>query len=294
MKKRDMGGAEKIGQTAKFVAHLRSFSDVEFAGDIARAFNTARTFNSILKQMKGVRKSDLMLLAPNIEARHKGVDYLVQQAGNKNVLEIAAGLSPRGLATAIKNPNVTYIETDLPNMIDGKVAFCLDKLDGKRLLNHTFMALNAMSAGDFMGVRKHLKDGPVTVVSEGLFPYLSHSEKVQVAWNVNSLLRERGGVWITPDTFTRERYEAIVSFTPELAKMISIISGVTDRDLLANAFDSLDSVLDFFGNLGFRAEMRCLKEIAGHIMTRRYIEPENQFKVTAMLGSGRVLELEVK
>ena len=86
-------GNEKISPTAWTIAHRRIFTDIPYSKAI---------FNEIerLRRLQGVDIPDELKspeIAPQIEARYKLVSKLLAQNHVEQVLEIAAGFSPRGL-----------------------------------------------------------------------------------------------------------------------------------------------------------------------------------------------------
>ncbi|WP_430461642.1 class I SAM-dependent methyltransferase [Thalassolituus sp. LLYu03] len=91
---------------------------VTLAGRIANAALTP--VNAFLKGVAGASIDTFLL------QRHSVIDHLVSQLieeqGVEQVVEIAAGLSPRGYRLRKRFPHITYLEADLPGMARRKGA----------------------------------------------------------------------------------------------------------------------------------------------------------------------------
>jgi O-methyltransferase involved in polyketide biosynthesis len=92
------------------------------------------------------------------------------------------------------------------------------------------------------------------VLCEGLIGYLTREETGRVADNVRRLIDEfKGGWWIVPDfAFKTE----IRNLPPERIRLREAITGVTQRQLDASAFEDTDDLASFLGRLGFEAQVR--------------------------------------
>ena len=108
---------EKISTTAKLVAHIRAFTDIPFAKEIAAASGAEKDFQTLAGQ-----SAEFMThFAFNWGARYKTTDQIIARYDITQVLEIAAGLPPRGLAMT-ENPDVLYLATDLPEILEQEKA----------------------------------------------------------------------------------------------------------------------------------------------------------------------------
>jgi O-methyltransferase involved in polyketide biosynthesis len=133
-------------------------------------------------------------------SRYKSLDQLLAASGCTNVLELAAGLSFRGLDLA-RNSSVFYIDTDLPEIAALK-SDLIAKLHAQACHGTLRVrALNALDAVGFEATVKAFPAGPIAIANEGLLVYLDEREKAQLAANVRAALRTRGGVWLTADVY---------------------------------------------------------------------------------------------
>jgi O-methyltransferase involved in polyketide biosynthesis len=117
-----MTSSSRISPTAHYTAQVwfrNGLADPAFAtreGEKLRRLLVP--FNAISRRL-GSPTLDGMLLA-----RHRVIDHLLERAIEANVvdqvIEVAAGLSPRGWRMTRVHPTLRYIEADLPGMIARK------------------------------------------------------------------------------------------------------------------------------------------------------------------------------
>lgn len=135
------------------------------------------------RALSGISLEALML------ARHRGIDALLAQAIDEGrvgqVIEIAAGLSPRGWAFSKRyGKKLTYLETDLPQMAATKRRL----LDGAGLLSkqHRVLDLNALRTegpDSLAAIAAQLNPEKGTaIITEGLMNYLSPTQ-ARFVWN---------------------------------------------------------------------------------------------------------------
>ncbi len=132
-----------------------------------------------------------------LRARHLALDTLLEQALDSGevgqVVEIAAGLSPRGWRFCARHPELRYVEADLPAMAARKREV-LDK-HGLSSPNHRVVALDARldeGPGSLSALaEQHLDpDKGVAVITEGLLSYLP-KEAVEGLWTRTARLGAR-------------------------------------------------------------------------------------------------------
>jgi O-methyltransferase involved in polyketide biosynthesis len=133
-----------------------------------RLFWTLRPGNALLEWV-GRPSLDSMLLA-----RHRTIDRLIAGAIESGavgqVVEVAAGFSPRGFQFARRYPGLRYLETDLPAQADAKRRILDDA--GLRAPGHEVVALDALKDASFDDLLQHLDPTVGTVlITEGLLNY---------------------------------------------------------------------------------------------------------------------------
>jgi O-methyltransferase involved in polyketide biosynthesis len=243
---------EKISPTAKFVAHLRTFTDIPFAKEIADESAAERTY----QQLAGESKESLIRLSPYWEARYKATDRIITQRGITQILEVAAGLSPRGLAMT-ENPDVVYVVTDLPQILDQEKAIAeaiLARLNSSRPNLH-FETANALDPESLLRASTVFgSDRPVAIVTEGLLPYLNREEKTVLASNIYELFRRYRGVWVASDVHTRQYWEATLWLDEKRRERHNRIASSTGSDLESNLFADENDLRSYFDKAGFQIE----------------------------------------
>lgn len=253
----------KISPTAKLVAYFRQFSDIPFAADVAALIHAEDVFNDLL-QGTDLTPEFVNWAAPLAEARYKSVVSAIKREGITQVLELASGLSLRGLAMT-EDPEYTYVETDLPGITEEKqqiISIIKSNQALRERHNLFFQAVNILSEPQISSAIRHFSPShPVAVVHEGLFQYLSMSEKETAARHIHPVLSRFGGVWITPDFETKAELERRSHTHSQRQKLAQAVTGATQRDLYNAAFDNQEQIADFFSRLGF--QLRSSPQIDG-------------------------------
>ncbi len=150
--------------------------------------------------------ADLLLLLNNdigianaTGARHLALTYLVEEILGeieeqpKVIVEIAGGFSPRAFNLAKKYPQIKVIEVDQPGVIAVKQER-LRRMWGDILPKNIFWLsadLAATKLSDLVG--EHAID---IVIAEGVLPYFTPSEIIQIAASVRASLVSNG-IFIT-------------------------------------------------------------------------------------------------
>ena len=172
-----MSGSERISPTAYATGYFwyrQGLSHPALATPQGRRIDrVARTLLAGTRLFGGISMSALML------ARHRGIDHVLAEAIERGrvgqVIEIAAGLSPRGWDLKRRfGQKLKYIETDLPHMVALKRRLLGD--GGLLTPGHQVLELDALA-----------EDGPqslaalaatldpkagTAIVTEGLMNYL--------------------------------------------------------------------------------------------------------------------------
>ena len=212
------------------------------------------------------------------EARFRAVSRLVEEKGAAQVLELAAGLSPRGMEFARRG--VVYVEADLAESMATKrelVTAILGSVpDGLHLC-----AASVIDRAQVLECCSPFGEGrPVAVTAEGLLRYLTFEEKTQLAANVHEILRRYGGWWITPDIHLKSWAQR------QTAAYRQSETETLGRSLDANYFADLDDAQRFFEACGFSVESRPLLEGLGGP-----IAPAQKEEVLAELRDRRIFVL---
>jgi O-methyltransferase involved in polyketide biosynthesis len=187
--------AGDLGVTALYTGHAWKWGD--FAG--AELFATRQgksvfdATNLVMGAARLVRR-DLPSLRHGLVQRHAIIDRILDEAraaGCGQVLELAAGLSPRG-AAATADPALRYVEVDLPAMIAHKRAL-LDRSERGRAIA---ARPNLVLVGEDVAALDpgaHLVPGPVLVIAEGLAMYLDAAAQTTLWTRLAAAIRDRPG-----------------------------------------------------------------------------------------------------
>ena len=248
-----MGDFEQISLTARLAAHMRRFSGLSFAEEVAERLRARETFDALLRD-HGMSPDELLWYAPVFELRYRSVTAAMRALGATQVLEQASGVSLRGLEMT-RDPAITSVETDLPGLTEEKAALIADLRREHELPDHGnlhVVAANALDAGELAAAADCLRPGaPTAIVTEGLLLYLSREEMETVARNVRDLLGRFPGAWITPDFPIRAD---VGNVSERQRRFRDIIAGATERRMYDNAFADTDELARFLADLGLTAE----------------------------------------
>ncbi|MFA5047824.1 MAG: non-canonical purine NTP pyrophosphatase [Patescibacteria group bacterium] len=261
----DKNGYEKIAPTAWSVAYGRAQADIKYAQEIFDELDavvkpTDPLGIEYLERAKGLK------IAPRFEARHKLINRLINENKTGQILEIASGLTPRGLAIAEENPSLCYVEVDLSDMASHKrklLKVLFDKGRARPQKNLFIEDGDALDYDSLVAATRHFKNEPVVIIQEGLLRYMNFDQKIIVAKNVHRLLEKFGGVWITPDvTLARileQREEGEVN-----RSLVESLSGININN---NTFESEQAAAEFFESLGFTVEKHSFWEIIDELVS---------------------------
>ncbi len=247
MKKLQASDFDKIIHTAFMVSLARQFTDIPYAKELAQLVEAQR-----LVELSGPQNQDKsVLLTARVEARYKAINQVMAQYQITQVLELASGLLPRGLFMSC-DPNIIFIESDLPTMIRCKQQL-VQQLVGERPNLH-FLEIDVTSRpSQFLKSALALKAGqPVMILCEGLLTHLNAAEKQLVCANVREMLYSYGGVWITPDFIDTASLVQSLQDNPDLQKLLQTGINLTGRSLVDNNFGTLDQARQFAYEQGFR------------------------------------------
>ena len=121
--------------------------------------------------------------------RHAMIDHLTSHEEPDRVLELAAGLSRRGLSMS-ENPALTFVEVDLPHVMSKKEALIIRNSRVSMPDNLVWIAEDVRT----FDLRHHLADSSRRVViSEGLVMYLNAVEQASLWSRISEALRSLGG-----------------------------------------------------------------------------------------------------
>lgn len=227
---------ESIIPTAIVTSYPRIFTDIPYEKEIFSKIGEENVKNVFLDKM----------LAPELEARYKLANKLLNITGIKQVLELASGYSSRGLYYSKRG--YTYVEMDLPLMVEEKRRILKEMLENFSSLH--LVSGNALQEKDYKQVIPYFdKNQELVIINEGLLRYLTFEEKKIVAENIYQTLSTFGGYWITCDVTPKKFIEHQNSNLPTLN---TNLNGITSRNNLNERFEDINHVREFFSDTGFK------------------------------------------
>jgi O-methyltransferase involved in polyketide biosynthesis len=241
----------RISVTAKVSAYYRKFSDIAFAAEVATLIGADQAFAEIVRA-HALEPDKLTFYAPMFEARYKSITQLIAECGATQVLELASGYSLRGLDLT-QTSSIHYVETDLREVVATKLDLLEDvrrRHDLAPSPSHAVTSADVRDLGQLqLAAAGFDRSRPLVVLCEGLVGYLTREETECLTRNVHDLLAEfAGGSWIVPDfAFKTE----LRDLPPERIRLREAITGVTQRQLDASAFEDSDDLAAFLHGVGF-------------------------------------------
>lgn len=202
---------ETISPTAHYTGYVwfaHGHSHEAFATSRGRVmYRALRAPNATAKAL-GFPTLEGMLLA-----RHRLIDlrltHMIETGEISQVIEIAAGLSPRGWRFMRQFPALTYLEADLPHMVEHKRA-----LLAKAGASHRVVPLDALAESALDDLVATLDPSKGTaIITEGLVNYFDR-ETVAGMWRrfARALSRFRRGIYFS-DVMLRDTNDDLLTNT---------------------------------------------------------------------------------
>lgn len=133
-------------------------------------------------------------LKHNLLHRHTAIDTLIRRSPCRQVIEIAAGFSPRGCMFSA-DPAYSYFEVDLPEVVTLKRAQLAQSAAGRAILARPNLAL---LEGDItrLDFSRPFARVPTFVVSEGIMMYFKRDAQMAIWRSIAQFIREQGGEYV--------------------------------------------------------------------------------------------------
>jgi O-methyltransferase involved in polyketide biosynthesis len=240
-------GNQRIGIPAYFTSHAW----VEARFEYAHLFETRQgrlMFKALepLAYLFGFLGPAVRQHSEYLFVRHFAQEARLRQIRPSCIVEIGAGLSPRGIAFASADPDLRYIEVDLPNMVAAKRS----ALGDFQIPPNYFLGTTDLLAEDFVeGLPEKPRPGDrVVVVTEGVTDYFNMSEKITAFRNICSLLRGHGGGSYLLDIYARENFPRLPFLTNAFVTTLGRMVGRSFDDQL---FERVEDACGFLVSCGF-------------------------------------------
>lgn len=198
--------SSRISPTAHYTGHVwwrNGLSHPAFRTGTGRALFIALEPANWVSRLIGGATLESMLLA-----RHRVIDHLLESAiaaGEVGqVLEVAAGLSPRGHRFTGRHPELVYVEADLPGMAARKRGVL--EAAGSLSERHPVVAIDALANDGPESIAAVCRrwfdpDRGAAIVTEGLVTYFD-TETVTGIWRrfAGALAGHAGGLYLSDMT----------------------------------------------------------------------------------------------
>ena len=195
-------------------------------------------------------------------ARHRAIDTLLEEAieqrGVRQVIEVAAGLSPRGWRFVKRHPELTYVEADLRGMTSRKRR-ALERI-GTDPHRHLVRELDVLRDGgphSLATVAAELDpEQALAIITEGLLGYLP-MDAVKASWRrfAGTLAQFPAGEYVSDIHIGAAADAAVRAFR--------VLLSVFVRGRVHLHFDSPEDVVAELKAAGFaRAEVRSAADVA--------------------------------
>lgn len=186
--------------------------------------------------------------------RHLIMDHLIDQAiqdtGTTQVLEIACGMSPRGLRLRQRHPLVHMVEADLPDMAGRKAMRLLAA--GRLGEHHQVTPIDILADHGQYQIEKVIdrvfdNAKPVIIVTEGLTSYFS-LDVISDFWRrLAKVMADRPGSLYITESYYRPR-QPLLNGT---LKTLGALLGTATRSQVSFHFQTDDEAQRHFLSCGF-------------------------------------------
>ncbi|WP_297792157.1 class I SAM-dependent methyltransferase [uncultured Marinobacter sp.] len=186
--------------------------------------------------------------------RHLIIDHLIDQAiqedGVDQVLEIACGMSPRGIRLREKHPGIKMVEADLPDMAARKAARLLAA--GHLGENHQVTPIDILAESgehtlEAVVTRAFDNTKPIVVVTEGLTSYFSLDVISEFWQRLAKVLSNRPGSVYLSESYLMPKQPLLRNSLKTLGGLL----GTMTRSQVSFHFEDDQQACDHFQASGF-------------------------------------------
>jgi O-methyltransferase involved in polyketide biosynthesis len=249
-----------VSPTAKVVSYLRNLDpSLAFAGMLTCP-EESRAILQDLGLVDPVVQEKLSLL---FRARYHCMNAAVAGREVHQVLEIAAGISPRGLHWSREHPGTVYVESDLPVLMREKAKALRNAIQSDPVPRRGVLHCCGLDALDLAGLH-HALDytdpaAALVIVTEGLLLYFTLEEVTRFLKNMHAVLAERrDAVWVV-DLVSQQNLVDLFAADPEAAAAVKRVFASTQREVVtANPFPDEAAIEDALQANGLRVASRAL------------------------------------
>ena len=233
-------------------------TEMPLASEIREAFQTIRS----VTHEDWTSAKRMVHLMPFMEARYLITNRMLDGMGVRQVLELASGLSPRGIVKS-ENLACTYIEVDLPDEIRLKREIIANLVATEKIrppgANFHLLEGNVLEPQIFTKAKAIFRKERIGVVCEGLLRYLCPDDTAKLSLQILSLLKAFGGAWITSD----------IDLLEDGRQQKRQDEGSGRFDIEENLFADMASARKFFEDLGFAVHITPFGDMSGELSSQK-------------------------
>jgi O-methyltransferase involved in polyketide biosynthesis len=227
------------------------------------------------------------------QSRYHAINAAVANADHDNnqVIEFAAGISPRGFQWSQTSPGTIYVESDLPQLMIHKSKLIRNALirrdaPGRGILH--CCAADVLDRNSMLDAIKNFDcQQPITFVTEGLLLYFNPLEMQQFWDNMKLLLTEHpNSVWIT-DLVTKKNLVDSLDAHVGVAQAVRSVFQLTSRNVVAdNPFEDDSSVEKHLK--GFGLSLKSSLQMREALSLLPIDDPETLALAVQLVGNRRI------
>ncbi len=249
---------DAVSPTAKVVGYLRCMDPtLAFAHHLSFSTEAAQTLHDhdITDPLVQARMSILFC------ARYRTINAVVARLGHRQILEIASGISPRGLQWSRENPKTVYIESDLPILMRQKAKILRNAIQEDAVLSRGVLHCCGIDALDLDSIRHALEytdpRAALSIVTEGLLLYFNADEMKTFMTHMATILAERPeAIWVV-DLVSRNNLRELFDSDREVALAVKTVFAATGRPVVdTNPFEADACIERWLTEHGLRTESR--------------------------------------
>lgn len=249
-----------VSPTAKVVGYLRG-RDATLT--FAESLSCPQESRTILEDLgitdSGVQEAMSLLF----RARYHCINAVVAAQTKPQVLEVASGISPRGLHWSREHPGTVYIESDLPTLMREKAKIIRNTIQADTVARRGVLHCCGIDALDLASLQHALEytdpQAGLVIVTEGLLLYFSTEEMQQFLTNMHTILAQRPqAVWVA-DFVTQKNLTEMFTSHRSVAVAVKNVFASTQREVVsANPFTDDDCVHSLLAEYGLKITSQSL------------------------------------
>lgn len=287
---------DPVSPTAKVVGYLRG---LDKSLNVTDELSMETQGRSLMEELGIVDPKTQAAMAVLFQSRYHAMNAAMGNSEKhvSQIIEFAAGISPRGFQWSSMSPGTIYVESDLPQLMIHKA-----KLVRNAILSNQQQRLGVMHccAVDVLNLDSVLRaveimdsSQPVTIVTEGLLLYFGREEMTQFLSHIQHILEQvENATWVT-DLVTRSNLNELLGSDPGVAAGVKKVFQLTKRDVMPdNPFESEACILSFLNDHQLVAESTVsLSDVCDKLCLDEEITLEKRRKI---VGSRKIWRIGSK